>query len=35
VPGVDQSVGGLVPARYEPSSAGQRCRRAPPPAWAR
>jgi branched-chain amino acid transport system substrate-binding protein len=26
VPGVDQSVGGLVPAGYEPSSAGERCR---------
>jgi branched-chain amino acid transport system substrate-binding protein len=26
VAGVDQSVGGLVPAGYEPSSAGQRCR---------
>jgi branched-chain amino acid transport system substrate-binding protein len=35
VPGVDQSVGGLVPASYVPSSAGQACRRAPPPPWAR
>jgi branched-chain amino acid transport system substrate-binding protein len=35
VPDVDQSVGGLVPAGYEPTSAGQRCRPAPPPPWAR
>jgi branched-chain amino acid transport system substrate-binding protein len=35
VPGVDQSVGGLVPATYVPTSAGQSCRRATPPPWAR
>jgi branched-chain amino acid transport system substrate-binding protein len=35
VPGVDQSVGGLVPATYIPTSAGQACRRATPPPWAR
>jgi hypothetical protein len=33
--GVDQSVGGLVPASYVPSSAGQACRRATPPPWGR
>jgi branched-chain amino acid transport system substrate-binding protein len=33
--GVDQSVGGLVPASYVPSSAGQGCRRATPPPWGR
>ena len=31
--GVDQSIGGLVPASYVPSSAGQACRRATPPPW--
>lgn len=35
IPGIDQSVGGLVPIAYQPSSAGQACRRAPPPPWAR
>ena len=35
IPGVDQSVGGLVPASYVPSSAGQACRRATPPPWGR
>jgi branched-chain amino acid transport system substrate-binding protein len=35
IPSVDQSVGGLVPASYVPSSAGQACRRGPPPPWAR
>lgn len=35
IPGVDASVGGLVPRRYVPSSSGQACRRAPPPPWAR
>jgi branched-chain amino acid transport system substrate-binding protein len=33
--GVDQSVGGLVPASYVPTSAGQACRRATPPPWGR
>ena len=33
--GVDQSIGGLVPASYVPSSAGQACRRATPPPWGR
>ena len=35
VAGVDQSVGGLVPPGYVPTSAGQACRRAPPPPWDR
>jgi branched-chain amino acid transport system substrate-binding protein len=35
VHGVDQSVGGLVPATYIPTSTGQTCRRATPPPWAR
>jgi branched-chain amino acid transport system substrate-binding protein len=35
VDGVDQSIGGLVPVDYVPSEAGQACRRAPPPRWAR
>jgi branched-chain amino acid transport system substrate-binding protein len=35
IPNVDQSIGGLVPARYVPTSAGQACRRATPPPWAR
>jgi ABC-type branched-subunit amino acid transport system substrate-binding protein len=35
VPGVDQSIGGLVPGRYVPTDAGQACRRAEPPRWAR
>jgi branched-chain amino acid transport system substrate-binding protein len=35
VPGVDQSVGGLVPASYVPTAAGERCRRTTPPPWAR
>jgi branched-chain amino acid transport system substrate-binding protein len=34
VDGVDQSIGGLVPADYVPSEAGQACHRAPPPRWA-
>jgi branched-chain amino acid transport system substrate-binding protein len=33
--GVDQSVGGLVPPGYVPSSAGQACRRGTPPPWGR
>jgi branched-chain amino acid transport system substrate-binding protein len=33
VRGVDQSIGGLVPAGYVPGEAGQACRRAPPPRW--
>ena len=33
--GVDQSVGGLLPAGYVPSYAGEPCRRASPPPWAR
>jgi branched-chain amino acid transport system substrate-binding protein len=32
---VDQSIGGLIPANYAPNSAGQACRRATPPPWAR
>jgi branched-chain amino acid transport system substrate-binding protein len=35
VAGIDQSVGGLVPPGYVPSSAGQACRRVTPPPWAR
>ena len=35
VSGVDQSIGGLVPVDYVPGEAGQACRRAPPPRWAR
>jgi branched-chain amino acid transport system substrate-binding protein len=35
VRGVDQSIGGLVPVQYVPTEAGQACRRAPPPRWAR
>jgi branched-chain amino acid transport system substrate-binding protein len=35
VPAVDQSIGGLVPVSYVPTDAGQACRRAPPPRWAR
>jgi hypothetical protein len=35
IQGVDQSIGGLVPAGYVPSSAGQACRRSPPPPWGR
>ena len=35
VPAVDQSIGGLVPANYVPTAAGQACRRAAPPPWAR
>jgi hypothetical protein len=35
VPGVDQSIGGLVPATYEPTHLGQACKRATPPAWAK
>jgi branched-chain amino acid transport system substrate-binding protein len=35
IPQVDQSVGGLVPASYVPTSRGQACRRATPPPWAR
>jgi hypothetical protein len=35
VPGVDQSVGGLLPARYMPTFSGEPCRRAAPPPWAR
>jgi branched-chain amino acid transport system substrate-binding protein len=33
--GVDQSVGGLVPADYVPTAAGQACLRATPPPWGR
>jgi branched-chain amino acid transport system substrate-binding protein len=32
---VDQTLGGLVPADYVPTAAGQACRRATPPPWAR
>ena len=35
VPAVDQSIGGLVPASYVPTAAGEACRRAAPPPWAR
>ena len=35
VPGVDQSVGGLIPASYVPTWAGETCRRATPPPWAK
>jgi ABC-type branched-subunit amino acid transport system substrate-binding protein len=35
VPGVDQSVGGLLPAGYVPSYAGEPCRRGALPPWAR
>jgi branched-chain amino acid transport system substrate-binding protein len=35
VPGVDQSVGGLMSASYVPTAAGERCRRTTPPPWAR
>jgi branched-chain amino acid transport system substrate-binding protein len=35
VSGVDQSIGGLVPAKYVPSDSDQTCRRAIPPPWAR
>ena len=35
VPAVDQSIGGLVPASYVPTAAGEACRRATPPPWAR
>jgi branched-chain amino acid transport system substrate-binding protein len=35
IAGVDQSVGGLVGVGYQPSSAGQACRRGTPPPWSR
>jgi branched-chain amino acid transport system substrate-binding protein len=35
IPGVDQSIGGLVAPGYVPTDAGQRCRRAPAPPWSR
>jgi hypothetical protein len=35
VPAVDQSIGGLVTDSYVPTWAGERCRRATPPPWAR
>jgi branched-chain amino acid transport system substrate-binding protein len=35
IPGVNQSIGGLVPANYVPSDPGQACRRTTPPPWAR
>ena len=35
VPAVDQSIGGLVPASYVPTAAGEACRRATPPPWAK
>jgi ABC-type branched-subunit amino acid transport system substrate-binding protein len=35
VPGVDQSLGGLVPTSYLSTAAGERCRRATPPPWAK
>ena len=35
VAAVDQSIGGLVPASYVPTAAGEACRRAAPPPWAR
>jgi hypothetical protein len=34
VPGVDQSIGGLLGAAQSPSTRDARCRRAPPPPWA-
>jgi branched-chain amino acid transport system substrate-binding protein len=33
--GVDQSVGGLIPASYAPTEPGQACRRGPRPRWDR
>jgi branched-chain amino acid transport system substrate-binding protein len=35
IPAVDQSIGGLIPANYVPTSSGQACRRTTPPPWAR
>jgi hypothetical protein len=35
VPGVDQSVGGLIAPSYAPTWFGESCRRATPPPWAR
>jgi branched-chain amino acid transport system substrate-binding protein len=35
VPEVDQSLGGVLPATYEPTSGKQPCRAATPPPWAR
>lgn len=35
IPAVDQSIGRLVPANYVPTAAGEACRRAAPPPWAR
>jgi branched-chain amino acid transport system substrate-binding protein len=35
VSGVDQSIGGLLAAAHSPSTRDARCRRAPPPPWAR
>jgi branched-chain amino acid transport system substrate-binding protein len=35
VAAVDQSIGGLVPANYVPTAAGEACRRAAPPPWGR
>jgi branched-chain amino acid transport system substrate-binding protein len=35
IPAVDQSIGGLIPANYEPKAGGESCRRAAPPPWAR
>ena len=35
VSGVDQSIGGLLPAQLSPSTRQTACRRAPPPPWAR
>ena len=35
VPAVGQSIGGLIPASYQPKAGGEPCRRASPPPWAR
>jgi branched-chain amino acid transport system substrate-binding protein len=35
IPGVDQSIGGLLAPGLRPASADQPCRRATPPAWAK
>jgi len=35
VPGVDQSIGGLLAPASSPSTVDPACRRAPPPPWAR
>ena len=35
IPAVDQSIGGLIPANYQPKAGGEACRREAPPPWAR